>query len=306
MQPSHGELDSSAGPVEHFAADLRRLREQAGSPDYRSMARRAGCAHSTLSTAAAGRKLPTLEATLAFVRACGADVQEQANWSRRWKQAHSELAELERERGTGPAPTAVTPPAPPQDDSDGEKARTAARTRTPSWWRGRRAAVLAIGAGAVAGIGAGALPGARSNPAPAGGARPVVHGPASPPAAAHSASSSATPAEPERRHGPLVMAPGTVVDLDSLASDWNVRKSPGSPHHDVEFTDSDHALTGLGNADMAVLPAGDVGTFSQCALEQDYGVELHAAAIRPGVLLCDITSDNRVAMLRVTDVQRNA
>ncbi|WNM32634.1 helix-turn-helix transcriptional regulator [Streptomyces sp. Li-HN-5-11] len=307
MPPSHGEPDSSAGPVEHFAAGLRRLREQAGSPDYRSMARRAGCAHSTLSTAAAGRKLPTLETTLAFVRACGADVQEQAHWSRRWKQVH---AELERERGTGPAPAAVTPPtpAPPQDGADGGRARTAARTRTWSWWRGRRAAVLAIGAGVVvaAGIGAESLPGARSSPAPAGGARPVVHGPASPPAATHSALASVTAAEPERRHGPLVMAPGTVVDLDSLASDWNARKSPGSPHHDVEFTDSDHALTGLGNADMAVLPAGDVGTFSQCALEQDYGVELHAAAIRPGVLLCDITSDNRVAMLRVTDVQRDA
>ena len=36
------------------------------------------------------------------------------------------------------------------------------------------------------------------------------------------------------------------------------------------------------------------------------GVELPAAAIRPGVLLCDITSDNRVAMLRITDVQRDA
>lgn len=285
--PLHREPDPSAGPVEDFAAGLRRLREQAGLPDYRSMGRRAGCAHSTLSTAAAGRKLPTLETTLAFVRACGADGEEQARWAGRWKRAR---ADLDRGRDTGPAPVpgSALPPVvspPPR-----------------SWWRGRWGAVLAIGAGVAvaAGIGAGAVPGADGDSVAAGGARPLVH------RSVPAAPAPAVTPEPERRHGPLAMVPGRVVDLDSLATDWNVRTSPGSPHHDMEFTDSDHLLTGLGNADMAVLPAGDVGTFDECAREQDYGVELRAPAIRPGVLLCDITSEDRVAMLRVTDVQRDA
>ncbi|MFJ9903720.1 helix-turn-helix domain-containing protein [Streptomyces sp. NPDC101152] len=270
--------------MQDFAAGLRRLREQAGLPDYRSMARRAGCAHSTLSTAAAGRKLPTLETTLAFVRACGADEEDQARWAGRWKRAR---ADLDREHDTGPAPgPALPPPASPPPRS---------------WWRGRWGAVLAVGAGAAlaAGISAGALPGADSDPVTAGGARPLVH------RSATAAQPPAVTPEPERRHGPLVMVPGRVVDLDSLAPDWNVRTSPGFPHHDMEFTDSDHLLTGLGNADMAVLPAGDVGRFDECAREQHYGVELRAPAIRPGVLLCDITSEDRVAMLRVTDVQRD-
>ncbi|EST18313.1 hypothetical protein M878_45335 [Streptomyces roseochromogenus subsp. oscitans DS 12.976] len=96
------------------------------------------------------------------------------------------------------------------------------------------------------------------------------------------------------------------MDLDSLAPDWAEQAAPGPTSTDVEFDFSDHALTGLRNADMAVLPPGSTGTFSECALEQNYGVALAAHDIRPGRLLCDITSDNRVALLRVTDVQHDA
>lgn len=72
-----------------FATDLRQLREQAGSPPYRELGRRAHYSAGTLSDAASGRKLPSLAVTTAFVRACEGDV---AQWERRWHDVASELA----------------------------------------------------------------------------------------------------------------------------------------------------------------------------------------------------------------------
>ena len=53
-----------------FAGDLRRLRDQAGKPSYRELARRANYSPTALSDEAGGRKLPSLALTLDFVRAC--------------------------------------------------------------------------------------------------------------------------------------------------------------------------------------------------------------------------------------------
>ncbi|MGW1562779.1 nSTAND1 domain-containing NTPase [Streptomyces sp. NPDC002144] len=72
-----------------FAAELRKLRAEAGSPTYRVMAQRAGQGTSTLSQAAGGERLPTLPVTLAYVRACGGDPEE---WEQRWRQAAAEAA----------------------------------------------------------------------------------------------------------------------------------------------------------------------------------------------------------------------
>ncbi|MFD5540931.1 helix-turn-helix domain-containing protein [Streptomyces sp. NPDC127079] len=269
-----------AGPLEHFAHDLRQLREQAGTPDYRSMARRVGCAPSRLSTAAAGKRLPTLETTLLFVRACGRDQTEQAGWSRRWK---SVRAELER---ASPPPSSPSPaPAPTPQPAEPVMPK-----------RRRRRHVLAGGAFLV--VVCTAIAGAVLRPHPQTASRlslPASHVPSQVPAP-----------EPERRHGPLVMVPGRVVDLDSLAPSWAEQTSPGTATDDVEFTYKEHELVGVRNADVAVLLPGSVGTFQDCALEQDYGVALSAAAIKPGTMLCDITSDNRVALLRIVDVQRDA
>jgi WD40 repeat protein len=66
-----------------FAADLRRLREKAGKPPYRELARQAHYSSTTLADAAGGRKLPSLTVTLAFVQACGGDVDE---WGERWRE----------------------------------------------------------------------------------------------------------------------------------------------------------------------------------------------------------------------------
>ncbi|MFF4361149.1 helix-turn-helix domain-containing protein [Streptomyces sp. NPDC001604] len=82
-------LDPSAGPVARFAAELRKLRAEAGSPTYRVMAQRAGQGTSTLSQAAGGERLPTLPVVLAYVRACGGDPEE---WEERWRQAAAEVA----------------------------------------------------------------------------------------------------------------------------------------------------------------------------------------------------------------------
>lgn len=81
-------LDPDAGPRERFAYDLRMLRQQAGQPTYRELARRAHFSDTTLSVAAAGTALPSLEVAVAFVAACDGDVEE---WTRRWHAVDAEL-----------------------------------------------------------------------------------------------------------------------------------------------------------------------------------------------------------------------
>src|SRR5436305_3678085 len=82
-------LDPSAGPAARIAAELRKLRTEAGSPTYRVMAQRTGQGASTLSQAASGERLPTLPVVLAYVRACGGDEEE---WEERWREATAEAA----------------------------------------------------------------------------------------------------------------------------------------------------------------------------------------------------------------------
>ncbi|MFJ8965399.1 helix-turn-helix domain-containing protein [Lentzea sp. NPDC102401] len=75
-------LDEGESGVLRFAADLRRLRERAGSPTYRELSRRAHYSAAALSEAAGGRKLPSLAVTKAYAKACDADPEE---WARRWR-----------------------------------------------------------------------------------------------------------------------------------------------------------------------------------------------------------------------------
>jgi WD40 repeat protein len=76
-------LDVRSSPIVRLAADLRNLREKAGKPGYRQMAARANYSVATLSAAASGRRLPTLEVTLAYVTACDGDP---ADWERYWRE----------------------------------------------------------------------------------------------------------------------------------------------------------------------------------------------------------------------------
>lgn len=81
-------VDPSAGPVERFASDLRKLRDDAGTPTYRVLAEQTHFSKATLAAAAGGHRLPTLDVTLAFVRACGGDIEE---WRARWNDTRREL-----------------------------------------------------------------------------------------------------------------------------------------------------------------------------------------------------------------------
>ncbi|WP_031498795.1 helix-turn-helix domain-containing protein [Streptomyces bicolor] len=83
------DLDPGRGPVQRFAFELRKLRQEAGGITYRQMARQVEVSVTTLSRAAKGEQLPSLPVALAYVRACGGD--EQA-WERRWREAVTEQA----------------------------------------------------------------------------------------------------------------------------------------------------------------------------------------------------------------------
>lgn len=98
-------LEADGGPLLEFAAKLRKVREQAGSPTYRDLARRAHYSIATLSGAAAGRQLPTLAVTLAYVRACGGDERE---WELIWRRTAAECTV----RTVGADPDRAGDPAP--------------------------------------------------------------------------------------------------------------------------------------------------------------------------------------------------
>ncbi|MEV6909045.1 NB-ARC domain-containing protein [Amycolatopsis sp. NPDC051071] len=100
-------LDGSTGPIAAFAHDLRVLRNRAGNPSYRELARTALFAPSVLSSAASGHRLPTLAVTLAFVSACGGD---RAAWERRWRSIAGQMGvEAREERAPAPPPAEVSP-----------------------------------------------------------------------------------------------------------------------------------------------------------------------------------------------------
>ncbi|MFE1774575.1 WD40 repeat domain-containing protein [Streptomyces sp. NPDC059008] len=82
-------IDPQDGPVQRLAYELRKLRDEAGGPGYRSMARRVEYSAAALSKAAAGERLPSLPVLLAYVRACGGVEEE---WRHRWEQVNEELA----------------------------------------------------------------------------------------------------------------------------------------------------------------------------------------------------------------------
>uniref|UniRef100_UPI0022773739 helix-turn-helix domain-containing protein n=1 Tax=Streptomyces rimosus TaxID=1927 RepID=UPI0022773739 len=77
-------VDPEAGPVERLAWELRQLRERAGTPSYRTLAKTAHYSASTLAEAAKGERLATLDVVLAYAQACGGD---RAEWEARWRAA---------------------------------------------------------------------------------------------------------------------------------------------------------------------------------------------------------------------------
>ncbi|MGH8930967.1 MAG: hypothetical protein ACRDZO_10175 [Egibacteraceae bacterium] len=82
-------IDPKEGPLQRFAVELRQLRQGAGGPSYRQLAKRACYSVTALSEAAGGERFPTLDVTLAYVKACDGDVPE---WEARWREVAAELA----------------------------------------------------------------------------------------------------------------------------------------------------------------------------------------------------------------------
>ncbi|MGD0602837.1 MAG: helix-turn-helix transcriptional regulator [Streptosporangiaceae bacterium] len=80
-------LDRDGSPVREFAFWLRDLRKSSGLT-FQQLGKNAHYATSTVQAAASGERLPTLRVTLAFVKACGGDVQ---SWRVYWTQVQRAL-----------------------------------------------------------------------------------------------------------------------------------------------------------------------------------------------------------------------
>ncbi len=81
--PTHAKVRLAA-----FVDDLKRLRRSANQPSLRKMSQRSNYSHTALSGALSGNRLPSKELTIAFVRACGGNVDE---WRDRWEQENAVL-----------------------------------------------------------------------------------------------------------------------------------------------------------------------------------------------------------------------
>jgi transcriptional regulator with XRE-family HTH domain len=164
-------LESDGSPERELAIELRGLRQRAGLT-YKQLARATSYGTSTLQEAAAGRHLPTLDVTLAIVKACAGDVTA---WCAYWAQVHNAIS------GDSPqeTATAVCPPwrSPATADSAGtqdplgtpELNETPATSRHLPWPRRlSRAWMTSIVSGLVlatgAGITAAALSGSVAGP----------------------------------------------------------------------------------------------------------------------------------------------
>lgn len=101
--------ESPEAVIAEFAARLRALRERAGNPPYRDMARLAGRSHTALVQAARGRSLPSEAITVAFASACGSPDGE---WRALHRQYRRRLVSATG-ASTGVV-TAVPAPEPPE------------------------------------------------------------------------------------------------------------------------------------------------------------------------------------------------
>jgi hypothetical protein len=119
--------------ITEFVAALRELRDDAGRPSFRTMAAAAHYSHTALSGVLSGGRLPSLELTIAFVRACGGD--EDA-WRSRWHRANER----------------INPPMAQQSAVTAASRRASAPSRGRRWPRWGVATAGLVGAGVLAGL----------------------------------------------------------------------------------------------------------------------------------------------------------
>jgi len=134
-------IDPDEGPLQAFAYDLRKLRDKAGTPTYRILARKAGYSPATLSEAARGQRRPSLDVTMAYVGACGGDPDE---WRLRWH----DLAATETPTRTA-ADAGTEPDEPVKVAAPGEPVPQPSRTR---WRRPVLAGALVLAAAATGAV----------------------------------------------------------------------------------------------------------------------------------------------------------
>lgn len=157
-----------SGLLADFVADLARLRRDAGQPSLRKMAEKAHYSHTALSSVLAGTRLPSLELTLAFVRACGADEDV---WRERWNRQSALL--------NGAAPLGAAAPAAPTTAT--RPVAVPPRPRRSRWARLAAAAIAAIVALTIVAV---AVPRFGGDPLGSLARDGLVSAPAVPPAAA--------------------------------------------------------------------------------------------------------------------------
>jgi hypothetical protein len=131
-------VEGEVGALTALAAELRRLRHEAGNPPYRTMAVKARYSASTLSEAASGRRLPTLPVVLAYAVACDAETE---SLREQWRQASAAVHAHHEGPLTGQA-TPVDKDDPAVPPVVGEYATTRTRAR-PSRVVGAALAVFA-------------------------------------------------------------------------------------------------------------------------------------------------------------------
>jgi hypothetical protein len=152
-------VEPAAGPLQSFAYDLRKLRLDAGNPTYRTLAKTAGYSASTLSEAATGLRKPSLDVLLAYVGACGGDLEA---WRKRWldldaatggDRAASAIVAADAEPRGDSTPAGGPDSADPADPTRSTlEASGTRRWRPPRWafWAtGGLAAVIAAATAAV-------------------------------------------------------------------------------------------------------------------------------------------------------------
>lgn len=135
-------LERDGSPVREFAFWLRDLRKTSGLT-YEQLGKSAHYATSTVQEATAGRRLPTLRVTMAFVKACGGDPGE---WRTYWTQVQRVLDQDAPDSCLG----SVVPPWADTDGTDFVGPVGVVRPAdSPSGRPGRRAADQAAARGAV-------------------------------------------------------------------------------------------------------------------------------------------------------------
>lgn len=320
--PGTEEAPAGLGAARELGRTLREQRLTHGL-SYRQLARRLGLsAHSGLADYEHGRRIPSQDLVAVYELVFGLpagrllELRSRA-FAERARERERSATEADAQTTAGAVPEAATDsasegapepgsepaPAPAPEPTSGAAITPAERPRAFVPPARRRIAVRQYPVVALlmaASFAAGAL--AFHSPESAAGSSAPGRGPAAP---AHVAavSTSGSSAPPVRRHGTVDLPLDDVIDLDSLQPGWELAKSPRDNPYDLEFVQRDRALSGIDDANLAVLPPGSVGTFDECAHQQAYGTELDYADIRPGRAFCVITDQRRYALLRVLVVR---